>query len=125
MPLKALLSLSTAGYYQDSIVKNLLKELQALGYDSETAEQDLTTLINSTFLILHFTKTERGICASKAKTVGYCNIYFSLLGCFGNIIAIEIFWRIAWVFQIQCWRKSVLLALAITHVLTALAHTLT
>ena len=53
-----------------------------------------------TLIFLHRRKTQRGVCAPKAKAVGKRNVDFFLLGYLGDVVAIEIFRWVSGGFQI-------------------------
>jgi hypothetical protein len=57
--------------------------------------EDCVTSSVITLPTLHFTKTEGGICTSKAEAVRQCDFDILLLRIIGNVVTIEVFRRAA------------------------------
>ena len=64
--------------------------------------------------ILHLPKTQRRVCASKAKAIRQGHFHLFLLRSSSDIITIEIFRRVARIVEIESRWKRVLAALAFT-----------
>lgn len=62
----------------------------------------------NTAISLQFAEAKRCVGTSKAKAIRKCDLDLSLLSNIGYVVAVEVFWRIPRIIQVECWWQGVL-----------------